>query len=148
MVTISVANQSGLGFLLHDTIRLMRADFNRHVEEHGITLAQAKALRWLVREPGVRQVDLAERLEIQPMTLVRVIDQLEAAGYVERRIDPQDRRAFRLHVTGKAGPVLEHIEQASREAQSRAFRGLSAAERAAFVHALQVMKENLSGGST
>lgn len=132
-----------LGFLLQDTIKLMRADFHRRVAEHGITLAQAKALRWLSREPGLRQVDLAEALEIQPMTLVRLIDQLEAAGLVERRIDRRDRRAFRLYLTEGAGPVTGVVERASRDVQRRAFQGLSAAEQAAFVRALEAMKRNL-----
>lgn len=152
MVTISAANQkhrfgaarAPLGFLLHDTIKLMRTDFHRRVQQHGITLAQAKVLRWLTREPGLRQVDLAEGLEIQPMTLVRLIDQLEAAGYVERRVDPQDRRAFRLHLTEHAAPVIALVEQASREVQARAFKGLSATEQAAFVRALEAMKANFS----
>ncbi|MBV6416445.1 MAG: Transcriptional regulator SlyA [Steroidobacteraceae bacterium] len=133
-----------VGFLLADVVRLLRAEFNRRARSHGVTLAQAKVLLRLTREPGMRQVELAEILEIAPMTLVRLLDQLVRAGHVERRPDPADRRAFRLYVTPAAKAVLARIERVARDVRGLALRGLPRAERAALVHALVTIKHNLS----
>lgn len=136
-----------LGFLLADVVRLLRAEFNRRARCHGVTLAQAKVLLRLTREPGMRQVELAEVLEIAPMTLVRLLDQLVRAGHVERRPDPADRRAFRLYVTPAAKTVLGRIEGVARDVRAIALRGVPRAERAALAHALATIKRNLSRAS-
>ncbi len=136
-----------IGFLLGDVVRLMRAEFNRRVQQHGITLAQAKTLRHLARQPGLRQVELAEVLEIAPMTLVRLLDQLGKAGHVERRPDPADRRAFRLYVTPAARPVLAIIARTIRDVRALALRGMNRAERDALVHGLDALKRNLAGAA-
>lgn len=133
-----------IGFLLSDVVRLMRAEFNRRAQQHGITLAQAKTLRHLARQPGLRQVELAELLEIAPMTLVRLLDQLASAGHVERRPDPGDRRAFRLYATPAARPVLAVVARIIRDVRTLALRGLNRAERAALVHGLDAIKRNLA----
>lgn len=136
-----------IGFLLSDVVRLMRAEFNRRAEHHGVTLAQAKALFRLAREPGLRQVELAALLDIAPMTLVRVLDQLVGAGHVERRPDPADRRAFRLYVTPAARPALGRIERAVREVRDRALHDLSRTDHAVLVRALGRIKRNLTGAA-
>ncbi|MGD9596991.1 MAG: MarR family winged helix-turn-helix transcriptional regulator [Steroidobacteraceae bacterium] len=136
-----------IGFLLGDVMRLMRAEFNRRAEHHGVTLAQAKALLRLAREPGLRQVELAGLLEIAPMTLVRVLDQLVEAGHVERRPDPADRRAFRLYVTPAARPALARIDRAVREVRDLALGNLSRSDHAALLRALARIKRNLAGGA-
>ena len=102
-----------LGFLLADVSRLMRALFQRYAAEDGLTLAQARALLYLSRSEGMRQVELADQMEVQPMTLVPLIDQLVNAGLVERRIAPQDRRAYQLFLTPKAAPIVETISRIS-----------------------------------
>ena len=142
-----VRPENNLGFLLGDTVRLMRADFHRRVERHGVTLAQARTLRYLALRPGLRQVELAALLEIAPMTLVRLLDQLARAGHIERRRDPQDRRAFRLYATPAAKPLLAVIARTVREVRDIALRGLSGAERRAVVRALQVIKHNLAAAA-
>ena len=76
--------RDSLGFLLADVFRLLRQNFQRRLEGSSLTLAQARALVYLSRHEGVRQVDLAEMLEVQPITLARLIDQLADAGLVER----------------------------------------------------------------
>lgn len=136
--------EDSIGFLLSDAVRLMRAEFNQRVQRHGVTLSQAKALRRLAQEPGLRQVELAEQLEIAPMTLVRLLDSLAKAGYVERRPDPGDRRAFRLYTTPAAQPVLTVIGRTAREVRALALRGLGRAERDALLQGLQVIKRNLA----
>ena len=98
--------QDSLGFLLADASRLYRRAFQRRLEGSSITLAQARALVHVARHEGVRQVDLADLLELQPMTLARLIDQLAAAGLVERRADPADRRAYRVFLRPAAAAQL------------------------------------------
>ncbi len=136
-----------IGFLLGDAVRLMRADFNRRLQRHGITLAQARTLRRLSQQPGLRQVELAELLEIAPMTLVRLLDQLAKAGHVERRPDPGDRRAFRLYITPAARPLLAVVGRAVRDVRAVALRGLARGERDALLKGLRAIKQNLAAGA-
>lgn len=133
-----------LGFLVSDISRLMRQQFQRRIAGSPLTLAQARALVRISRNEGIRQVDLAELLEIQPITLVRLIDQLAEAGLVERRPDPADRRAYRLFLTGHAGAQLKLIRTVSAETQAQALRGMKAAEASALFSALQTVRANLA----
>src|SRR5688572_24630980 len=89
-----VPEQESLGFLLTDSLRLTRRIAARYFEEYNMTLAQARALLGVFRWQGIRQVDLADFMEIQPISLARLLDQLAEAGLIERRPDPKDRRAF------------------------------------------------------
>ena len=83
------------GFLLHDVSRLLRTSFDRHARTIGLTRAQWRVLAHLSRNEGIKQVGLADILEIQPITLARLLDRLGADGWVERRPDPSDRRVKR-----------------------------------------------------
>ena len=89
--------QRDLLFLLHDVARLLRVDADKRARAHGMTRAQWGILIWLERQPGLSQKELAEILEVEPITVARLIDRLEARGMVERRPDPRDRRIWRLH---------------------------------------------------
>lgn len=133
-----------LGFLVSDISRLMRQQFQRRIAGSPLTLAQARALVRISRNEGIRQVDLAELLEIQPITLVRLIDQLAEAGLVERRPDPADRRAYRLFLTGHAGAQLKLIRTVSAGTQAQALRGMKAAEASALFSALETVRANLA----
>lgn len=88
--------EGAFGFLLHYVARLLRGNFNRRVQALGLTQAQCRVLLHLSRNEGIQQVALAEILEVQPVTLARLLDKLQAAGLIERRRDGQDRRAFCL----------------------------------------------------
>lgn len=101
-------------FLLHDVARLLRHEADRRAATHGMTRAQWVILFWLQRQPGLSQKELSEILEVEPITVARLIDRLEARGMVERRPDPKDRRIWRLHLLPAADPVLVelHIERA------------------------------------
>lgn len=99
----------------------------------------------LRRDEGSSQAALAERLEIQPITLTRLIDRMQAAGWVERRQDPQDRRVLRLYLTAQAEPVLAEIQKRAKAMLGEALAGLSDEQRAQLVDALCTMKQNLSG---
>ena len=85
-------------FLLHDVARLLRVDADKRARVHGMTRAQWAILIWLERQPGISQKELSEMLEVEPITVARLIDRLEARGMVERRPDPRDRRIWRLHL--------------------------------------------------
>ena len=132
-----------IGFLLADVTRLMRRAFTSELEGTQLTLAQAKTLLRLRRCEGARQVELAEYLEIRPITLTRLVDQLQAEGLVERRADPQDRRAFQLYLTEAAQPVVEQIVAAVTRLQLRALEGVTPDAVAVFSAVLESMRENL-----
>ena len=135
--------QDSLGFLLADVSRLMRRAFQQRLEGSSLTLAQARALVYVSRNEGVRQVDLAELLEVQPITLARLIDQIAAARLVERRADPTDRRAYQLYLKPAATKHLSAIEQVARTIRASALRDVGTAERAIVLAALRTMRDNL-----
>ena len=101
--------QRDLLFLLHDVARLLRVDADKRARAHDMTRAQWGILIWLERQPGISQKELSELLEVEPITVARLIDRLEARGMVERRPDPRDRRIWRLHLQPAALPVLHEI---------------------------------------
>lgn len=143
-----IMRRDSLGFLVTDIARLMRRRFQQRIEgRSGLTLAQARALIHVSRTQGMRQVDLAEQLEIQPITLARLIDQLVEAGVVERRADPQDRRAYQLYLTAAASAQLALIEQVSAEVRAQALQGLDALQAEQLLTALQQVRGNLCSGS-
>ncbi len=102
-------NQSDLLFLLHDLARAVRLDADRRAATHGMTRAQWVILIRLEHQPGLSQKELAEILEVEPITVARLIDRLEERGMVERRDDPHDRRIWRLHLCPPARPVLQDL---------------------------------------
>jgi MarR family transcriptional regulator for hemolysin len=140
----SLAEPEGsFGFLMHDVARLLRVNFNRRVQLLGLTQAQCRVILHLSRNEGIQQVALAEILEVQPVTLARLLDKLEAASLIERRRDPSDRRAFCLFLTASAHPLREQIWALGAEVRDEAVRGLDEQTRAQFITTLQTMKENL-----
>jgi DNA-binding MarR family transcriptional regulator len=139
---------TSLGFLVSDIARLLRERFNDTAQAFGLTQAQARALLHLARNPGVSQVALAQLLEIQPITLLRQIDRLEQAGLVERRQNPDDRRAQQLHLTVAAEPLLDEIGRCGAEITEAALAGLSSTDRERLFQQLRHVKNNLgSAGS-
>ncbi len=139
-----MAQEESLGFLLADVSRLMRRAFKQRLEGSALTLAQARALVYVSRNEGVRQVELAELLEVQPITLARLLDQLADRGLIERRPDPTDRRAYRIHLTAAAAPHLAAIRQVAALIRNDALRGFGKEEAAAVLSALRQMQSNLS----
>jgi DNA-binding MarR family transcriptional regulator len=138
------SQQDSLGFLLADVSRLMRRAFKQQLEGSSLTLAQARALIYVSRNEGVRQVELAELLEVQPITLARLIDQLANAGLVERRPDPADRRAYQIFLTSDAAHQLLAIEDVTSAIRAEATRGLSDKQTATVFLALRKMRDNLA----
>ena len=104
-----------LPFEIGETAHALRRAFDRRAAGLGATRAQWKVLFKLSRAPGLRQVELADMLDVEPITLCRIIDRLEEFGLVERRQDPDDRRARRLHVTAQAQPLIEKLQALAAE---------------------------------
>jgi len=129
--------------LLHDVARMVRTLADRRARAHGMTRAQWMILVRLRRHDGLTQKALAEILEVEPITVGRLVDRLAARGLVGRRADPADRRVWRLHLTTAAAPALAEIDRARRDFDAEATAGLTAAERAAVTATLLTMKSNL-----
>ena len=115
-----------LPFEIGETAHSLRKAFDRLAVGLGVTRAQWKVLFKLTRTPGLRQVELADMLDLEPITLCRIVDRLEEAGLVERTRDPADRRAWRLHVTAKAQPLIEKLQAVGAELVEQAFAGIDA----------------------
>ena len=142
MTALSDADRT-VGFLINDVARLLRRNFDRRVHSLGLTQAQWRAIAHLSRDPGLRQAALAERLEVKPITLARLVDRMEAAGWVERNDDPNDRRASRLHLTPKSAPIITQMQERAAETLEETFAGLSAPQRRQLTSVLERMKRNL-----
>lgn len=113
-----------LPFEIAETAHALRKAFDRRAVGMGVTRAQWKVLFRLERQPGMRQIELADMLDIEPITLSRIVDRLEEAGLVERVADPADRRAWRLHVTARAQPLIAKLRGVADEMISEAFAGI------------------------
>jgi MarR family transcriptional regulator for hemolysin len=131
------------GFLLNDVARLMRTHYDRRIRKLGLTRAQWWVLTHLYRSNGVTQTELAETLEIEKPTLGRLLDRLEAKGWVRREHDASDRRVWRVHLTDEVEPALRTMRKIAAELRRDALTGISAAERERFVDTLLAIKENL-----
>ncbi len=133
-----------IGFLLNDTARLYRRAFNARVRDTGITALQWRLMIYLRRVEGVRQGPLAELIEVEPITLSRMVDRLEEAGLVERRADPTDRRAWLLYLTARAEQLLTGMRGTTDALAEGATDGLSAAERETLIELVRRVRTNLS----
>ena len=131
------------GFLLNDVARLMRTAYDRRIRKLGLTRAQWWVLTHLYRSNGVSQTELAETLEIEKPTLGRLLDRLEAKGWVRREHDAKDRRVWRVHLTDEVEPALRTMRTIAKELRRDALAGIGAAERERFVDTLLAIKENL-----
>ncbi len=134
---------SSIGFLVGDVARLLRRNFNRRAQALGLSQAQWRALAYLARQQGVSQASLADRLEIQPITLVRLLDRLQAAGLVTRRPDPHDRRAFRLYLTDRAQPLLARMWSIAAQTREQALAGMPIQRQRMLIKSLQHLRQNL-----
>ena len=132
------------GFLVHDISRMLRKRFDRRARDIGLTKSQWIVLAHLARHEGIHQGGLAEILELEPATLARHLDRLEDTGWIERRPDPSDRRAWRLHLTGKATPVLEKMGDLVEIVTREALAGLGREERELLQAQLLTIRANLT----
>ena len=137
------AMKESTGFLISDIARLMRREFDMRARRLGVTRAQWRTLLVLQREEGVRQTVLAEKLEVEPITLCRMIDRLAESGLVERRRDPDDRRAWQLYLTPAALPLLEQLHEVGASIGEDKFPWLSKPEEAALTDLLGRIRDSL-----
>ena len=141
--TVKTNDKTAFGFLVNDVTRMLRKIFDRRAVRFELTRAQWRALKRISYSEGMRQAELAEQLEMEPIAIGRVIDRLENAGFIERRADPTDRRAWRLHLTARAHGVVDDMETISTELFRDAQKGISAADMKAVMATLTHMKQNL-----
>jgi DNA-binding MarR family transcriptional regulator len=133
------------GYLLNDVTLLFRKHFDRRAVKFGLTRAQWRATKMLYHREGLRQTELAEFLEMEPIAVGRVIDRLQAAGFVERRADPKDRRAWRLYTTEQSRVIIDDMELIARELRKDATRGIDYAELEQALAVIGRIKDNLLG---
>ena len=132
-----------LGFLLGDVSRLLRERFDARAAELGLTRAQWRVLGQLRRREGITQTALAAILDIEQITLGRHIDRLVEKGYVERRADPADRRAWNLFLKSEVQPVLDQMRMMSSATSREAMNGISDADAAKLTDLLLKIKANM-----
>lgn len=131
------------GYLLSDVTLLFRKHFDRRAVKFGLTRAQWRATKMLYHREGLRQTELAEFLEMEPIAVGRVIDRLQAAGFVERRPDPKDRRAWRLYTTEQAKVIVGDMELIARDLRKDVTRGIEHDELQQALAVIGKIKENL-----
>ena len=131
------------GFLLHDVTRLYQRRFEQRSARLSLTLPQCKTLFLIARNEGISQRQLADLADIDAMSIVRILDRMEADGWVERRADPQDRRARRLAITVQARPILERILEMGAATRTEVLDGLNVEQRDQLVALLERCHTNL-----
>jgi MarR family transcriptional regulator, transcriptional regulator for hemolysin len=136
--------ERSFGFLIHDIARLLRKRFDQRARALGLSRSQWQVLAHLSRHEGINQSGLAEILEIENITLGRLIDRMEEAGWVERRPDRNDRRARLLYMTEKVAPMMARMRALAEETRNEALDGLPMAEREALMDTLAHVRANLS----
>lgn len=131
------------GYLVGDVARLLRKDFNQRARDVELSLTQCRALCYLARHEGINQARLADLLEIQPITLARLLDRMASAGWIERRPDPVDRRAHRLYLAERAWPLIDRAQALAAETRHEALSGLADDEKETLMRLLLKVHGNL-----
>ena len=147
LIISPVSDQPDLLFLLHDLARQLRLEADRRASAYGLTRAQWVILIWVDRQPGLSQKELAEIVEVEPITIGRLIDRLEARDMVERRADPEDRRIWRLHLRPPALPVLAELRAERDDMLRTVAEGIEPAMLRTVKEGLTHMKTNVVAGS-
>jgi MarR family transcriptional regulator, transcriptional regulator for hemolysin len=132
-----------IAFNIIDVARILRTYADQRARQFGVSRAQWTVLVRLDRCEGLKQSELAEILELQPISLTRLLDRLAENGFIERRPDPKDRRANRLYLTPAARPLLDKLAKLSAEIMDQVLDGFDAAANERLLKALTSMKDNL-----
>jgi len=132
-----------LFFLLHDVARLVRVEADKRARQRGMTRAQWALLIMLERNPGLTQKEIADLLEVEPISVARLVDRLETSGLVERRPDAADRRVWRLHLLPAAAGALAEIAVQRAELASLISGDVPTSLREAMIEGLRQMKSNI-----
>jgi DNA-binding MarR family transcriptional regulator len=137
------ANAPTLGFLLHDVARLLRKRFEQNARGSGLTRSQWQVLAYLAQNEGINQSGLADLLEIEPITLGRIVDKLQTLALIARHPHPSDRRVWLLHLTPAARSKLTQLRRLGEVTRGEALTGVSEADTERLLKTLQALKTNL-----
>lgn len=137
-------NSPTLGFLLSTCARLLRKRFEQNSQGSGLTLSQWKVLVYLSTNEGINQAGLADLLDVEPITLARSVDKLQAMKLIERRPNPADRRSWLLHLMPAADEKIQLAKRIGDATRAEALAGISAADRDQLLKTLQRIEHNLA----
>ena len=126
----------------------MRKRFDEETRDLGVTSPQWRVLLLVSRCPGINQSTLAETIEVEPISICRMVDRLEQAGLVERRKDPRDRRVWQLYLTDTATPLIDKLESRFDDVAALALSGLKQGERDQLYRMLETIRQNLAEAAT
>jgi len=132
-----------LGTMLGEVSRLLRRAFDGRARSISVTRPQWQVLITLSRHEGINQSGLADRLDVEPISLCRMVDRLQEADLVERRPDPGDRRAWLLYLTPKAHQLLGELRPLAESLMASALDGIPEAEQVRFRRTLDRVRQNL-----
>ena len=132
-----------IAFKIMDVARMMKTYADQRARQFGISRAQWSVLVRLDRSEGLKQSELADLLDLQPISLTRLLDRLADNGLIERRPDPNDRRANRLYLTPAARPMLEQLSKLGEDVMEIVLEGVDAEMRDFMLRDLDIMKDNL-----
>jgi DNA-binding MarR family transcriptional regulator len=135
------------GFLLHEVARLVRSRIEARAGVHGLSEAQLRLLFRLWKEEGATQARLAQVLEVEPISISRLLDRMEQGGWIERRQDPQDRRVRMIFTTEKTKQIRDAVKDVASQVYEEALAGVPTETREALMEGLQAMARNLQAGS-
>ena len=132
-----------IAFTIIDVARMLRTYADQRARQFGISRAQWGVLVRLDRSEGLKQSELAEILDLQPISLTRLLDRLAESGLIERRADPNDRRANRLFLTPAARPLLAQLAELATDMMTTVLEGLDAKTTERMLRDLELVKDNL-----
>lgn len=130
-------------FTIMDVARLLKTYADQRARQFGISRAQWAVLIRIDRSEGLKQTELADMLDLQPITLTRLLDRLADNGLIERRSDPNDRRANRLYLMPAAKPLLDRLSDLGADMMEIVLDGLSATSIERMLKELSAVKDNL-----
>lgn len=135
--------QRSLSLLMYDVSRRMRYRFDARARVLGVTRQQWRVILWLARSPGLTQAELADTLEVERITLCRMIDRMAEAGLVERRADPSDRRVWRLHLLPPALSIADSLAEIGAEVEQEALSDISPEAAESMIDSLERLRDGL-----
>lgn len=132
-----------IGFTIMDVARMLKTYADQRARQFGISRAQWGVLIRIDRTEGLKQSELAEILDLQPISLTRLLDRLAGNGLIERRADPNDRRANRLYLLPAARPMLDQLAELGSDLMATVLEGLEPKSIERMLHDLSLVKNNL-----
>ncbi len=142
-VSMHTESNRRISFLTHDIARRSRYWFDARARSRGITRPQWRVLISLANAEGPTQSELADMLDVERITLCRMVDRLAEAGLVERRADPTDRRVWRIHLTEKATPIVNELSGIASTLEERVLAPLDLAQREMLAELLSIVRDHI-----